>query len=72
MPQCLNAIRNHKSQIHRFQRSIDKRWEFGLSPRDPATLLGAVAITGVAAVLATAIPLLRALRVDPAVTLRHE
>ena len=45
---------------------------FGLSPRDPATLLGAVAITSVAAILATAMPLLRALRVDPAVTLRHE
>lgn len=45
---------------------------FGLSPRDPLTLAGAIAITGLTAIAATVLPVARALRVDPAVTLRHE
>ena len=45
---------------------------FGLSPADPVSYAaGALVIAG-AAVLATAIPVRRALRVDPSVTLRAE
>jgi predicted permease len=45
---------------------------FGLSPRDPGTLAGAIAVTCATAIVAAALPVARALRVDPAVTLRHE
>ena len=45
---------------------------FGLSPLDPVTYLGVSALMAVATVLATAIPGRRALRVDPAVTLKSE
>jgi predicted permease len=45
---------------------------FGLSPIDPPSYLTVSAILVVAAVVATAIPVRRALRVDPAVTLKTE
>ena len=45
---------------------------FGLTPRDPATLVGATAILLAAATLAAALPAMRAARVDPNVALRCE
>jgi putative ABC transport system permease protein len=45
---------------------------FGLSPLDPVAYLGVSAVMAAAAVLATAVPARRALRVDPAVTLKTE
>jgi hypothetical protein len=45
---------------------------FGLSPLDPIAYLGVALILGVAAMLATVVPSRRALRVDPAITLRSE
>jgi ABC-type antimicrobial peptide transport system permease subunit len=45
---------------------------FGVSPTDGVTLLGAAALLVVVAVLAHAVPLRRALRIDPASTLRAE
>ena len=45
---------------------------FGLSPLDPVAYLGVSALMALATVLATAIPGRRALRVDPAVTLKSE
>jgi hypothetical protein len=45
---------------------------FGLSPLDPIAYLSVALILGVAATLATVVPSLRALRVDPAITLRSE
>ena len=45
---------------------------FGLSPLDPVAYLGVSALMAMATVLATAIPGRRALRVDPAVTLKNE
>jgi predicted permease len=45
---------------------------FGLSPLDPASYLGVALVLGVAALTATAIPVRRALRIDPAVTLKAE
>jgi predicted permease len=45
---------------------------FGLSPIDPPSYLTVSAILVVAAVVATAIPVRRALRVNPAVTLKTE
>ena len=45
---------------------------FGLSPLDPPAYLTVGALMTVAAFVATAIPARRALRVDPAVTLRSE
>jgi ABC-type antimicrobial peptide transport system permease subunit len=44
----------------------------GVSPFDPLTLLGVVAILAVAGVLGCAIPARRALRVDPVEALRCE
>jgi ABC-type antimicrobial peptide transport system permease subunit len=45
---------------------------FGVSPLDPVTWLGVVALLMAVAVMACAVPGLRALRVDPASTLRSE
>ena len=45
---------------------------FGLSPLDPVSYAVVAIILAAAAVVATAIPVRRALRVDPAVTLRAE
>ncbi|HEX9698602.1 MAG TPA: ABC transporter permease, partial [Acidobacteriota bacterium] len=45
---------------------------FGLSPLDPIAYLSVALILGVAAMLATVVPSRRALRVDPAITLRSE
>ena len=45
---------------------------FGVSPSDPETLISVVAVLMTAALLAGAIPVLRASRVDPAVTLRGD
>ncbi len=49
-----------------------RRYLYGLSPADPiayAAVMGGVVLT---AWMATLVPMRRALRVDPAVTLRHE
>lgn len=45
---------------------------FGMSPFDPAAFLMAGAVLVVAGGLATLVPLMRAMRVDPAATLRQE
>ena len=45
---------------------------FGVAPLDPASYAGAVAIFSVVAVVACWSPTLRAIRVDPATTLREE
>lgn len=45
---------------------------YGLSPADPATLLIALIILALVAVMASYIPALRAARVNPVVALRHE
>jgi predicted permease len=45
---------------------------FGLDPRSPATLAAAALLSAGTAILAGAAPVLRALRVDPAVTLRRD
>ncbi|HEY0874948.1 MAG TPA: ABC transporter permease [Vicinamibacterales bacterium] len=45
---------------------------FGLSPLDPLAYLLVLGLLSAAAVLATAIPTRRAMRLDPAVTLREE
>jgi predicted permease len=45
---------------------------YGIAPRDPATLIFAVALVLAATLAAIAAPTRRALRVDPAVTLRAE
>jgi ABC-type antimicrobial peptide transport system permease subunit len=44
----------------------------GISPHDPLAFLAAAIVLSVAALLATLHPARRAVRVDPAVTLRHE
>ena len=51
---------------------ILRRFLFGLSPADPVSYLVVAIVLGVAAFLATAVPIGRALRVDPAVTMRAE
>ena len=45
---------------------------FGVSPLDPATYLGVIAVLGGVALLACGVPAWRAARVDPATTLRTE
>ena len=45
---------------------------YGVSPRDPLAMVSAAATLAVAAVAASVVPLRRALRVDPAVTLRQD
>jgi ABC-type lipoprotein release transport system permease subunit len=45
---------------------------FGLSPLDPIAYVSAMALLTVAAVLATLVPVRRAVTVDPVVALRHE
>jgi putative ABC transport system permease protein len=45
---------------------------FGLSALDPIAYLAAMAVLAAAALLATAVPARRAMRVDPVVALRHE
>jgi predicted permease len=52
--------------------SVLQRFLFGLSPLDPVSYAVVALILIVAATAATAIPVRRALRVDPAVTLRAE
>ena len=51
---------------------ILRSYLFGLSPLDPIAYLGVSAVMGAAALVATAVPARRALRVDPAVTLKTE
>jgi ABC-type lipoprotein release transport system permease subunit len=43
-----------------------------VEPGDPVTLAGAVALLGVAALLASWIPATRSTRVDPVITMRAE
>ena len=45
---------------------------FGVAPRDPASMLFAVAAMFGVALLAAAIPARRASRVEPGIALRHE
>jgi putative ABC transport system permease protein len=45
---------------------------FQVEPRDPAALVTVVAILGIAALLACAVPAFRTARIDPAVVLRDE
>jgi predicted permease len=45
---------------------------YGLTPRDPATLVGAVLVLTAVAASAAGLPAWRASRIDPAVTLRDE
>ena len=49
-----------------------QRYLFGLSPLDPVSYAVVAAILMAAATVATAVPVRRALRVDPAITLRAE
>ena len=45
---------------------------FGVTPRDPVTFASVIAVLGVTAVAACAMPALRAARVDPAVAFKSE
>ena len=49
-----------------------RRFLFGLSPADPVSYFVVSLVLGTAAIIATAVPIARALRVDPAVTLKAE
>ena len=49
-----------------------RRFLFGLSPADPVSYAAVAAVLGIAALIATAVPVRRALHVDPAVTLKTE
>jgi ABC-type antimicrobial peptide transport system permease subunit len=48
------------------------RFVFGISPSDPATLLGAAILLLVVIILASAIPARRAIQIDPVQALRSE
>jgi putative ABC transport system permease protein len=45
---------------------------YGVGPRDPATILGGVALLGLGAAVAAFLPARRAARADPVETLREE
>ncbi len=45
---------------------------YGLSPRDPIAFGAAIAVLGFAAMLSTALPVWRALKIDPSTTLRQD
>ena len=45
---------------------------FGVTPRDPVTLVAAPALLVAIAILASVVPALRAARVDPMIALRAE
>ena len=51
---------------------VVKAMLFGLKPSDPLTLLFAVALLGVVAMLASYFPAYRAAKLDPMVALRDE
>ncbi|HEY3937571.1 MAG TPA: FtsX-like permease family protein [Bryobacteraceae bacterium] len=53
-------------------RTFLARFLFGISPSDPATRLGAAVLLLFVVVVASAIPARRAIRIDPAQTLRSE
>jgi len=52
--------------------TVLRRYLYGLSPVDPVTCLAVIGSFLLVALLATALPIRRALSVDPAVTLRSE
>jgi ABC-type antimicrobial peptide transport system permease subunit len=49
-----------------------RRLLFEVQPSDPMTLIGAAGLLGLVALLAGAVPALRATHVDPVIALRYE
>ena len=45
---------------------------FGVTPLDPVTFIAAPAVLAATVLVAASVPAMRAIRVDPAVTLRQE